>query len=133
MNSYKSLHNTKTNTHDILSMNSRITNYIIIAVATCSLLISIAAFLTILNQPTVGRYNYSYKEKTDDIVDKKTLRIFDSATGDLYSHETTFIKNPEDGLPDSMNRSTIHTSFQKLKDLAATNSFEIINLRQQKR
>ena len=114
-------------------MNSRITNYIIIAVATCSLLISIAALLTILNQPTVGRYSYSYKEKEDDISSKTTLRIFDSATGDLYSHETTFINNPEDGLPDSMNRSTIHTSFQKLKYLAATNSFEIIKLRQRKR
>lgn len=114
-------------------MNSRITNYIIIAVATCSLLISIAALLTILNQPTVGRYSYSYKEKEDDLSSTETIRIFDSATGDLYYHETTFINNPKDGLPDSINQSTIHWSFQKLKDLAATNSFEIINLRQRKK
>jgi hypothetical protein len=98
-----------------------------------TLQISISALLTILNQPTVGRYNYSYKEKEDDIVSETPLRIFDSATGDLYSHKTTFFKNPEDGLYDSMNRSTIHTSFQKLKDLAATNSFEGIKLRQRKR
>lgn len=114
-------------------MNSRITNYIIIAIATCSLLISISALLMILNQPTVGRYNYSYKEKEDDIIDETTTSIFDSATGDLYSHKITFFKDPKDGLFNTRHQSTFHTSFQKLKDLAATNSFEMINLKQRKR